>query len=44
MNNTNDIIIQVYINLLKSGKMKLEDIPDRYREKVQDKLNETAVG
>jgi len=39
MNNTNDIIIQVYINLLKSGKMKLEDIPDRYREKVRERMD-----
>lgn len=38
------IVIQTYINLLKAGKMKLEDIPEKYRDKVQNKLNEMAVG
>ena len=38
------IVIQTYISLVKSGKMSIDEIPDRYREKVRNKLNETAVG
>lgn len=32
------IVIQTYIKLVKSGKIKIEDIPDRYKEKVKEEL------
>ena len=37
-------VIEAYYNLLKSGKMKLEDIPERYREKVEIYWNEVEKG
>lgn len=33
-------VVQSYYNCIKSGKMKLEDIPDRYRERVEIYYNE----
>jgi len=33
-----DIVIQTYINLVKSGKIKIDDIPDRYKEKVKEQM------
>ena len=32
------IVIQTYINLVKSGKITIDDIPDRYKEKVKEEL------
>ena len=31
-------VIQTYINCIKSGKMKLEDVPERYRDKVEKQM------
>lgn len=28
-------VIECYYNLIKSGKLRLEDIPERYRKKVE---------
>ena len=33
------IVIQTYISLVKSGKMKIDEIPDRYRERVKQALS-----
>lgn len=33
-------VIECYYRLVKSGKMKLEDIPARYRERVEIYWNE----
>lgn len=32
------IVIQTYINLVKSGKITIDDIPDRYKEKVKEQM------
>lgn len=32
------ILIQTYVSLVKSGKIKLSDIPDRYKESVKNVL------
>lgn len=33
-------VIQTYYNCIKSGKMKLEDVPERYRQLVEVYWNE----
>lgn len=37
------IVIQTYINLVKSGKITIDDIPDRYKEKVKEQLERSTV-
>lgn len=32
------IVIQTYIKLVKSGRIKIDDIPDRYRDKVKEQM------
>lgn len=34
-------VISSFANCVRSGKITLEEIPERYREKVEEKLNET---
>lgn len=36
------IVIKTYINLVKSGKIKIDDIPDRYRDKVKKQLKKVG--
>lgn len=33
-------VIETYYNLIKQGKMTLQDIPERYRERVEIYYNE----
>ena len=39
-----ECLIQCYISCIHSGLMKVEEIPERYRDLVIKKLNETSVG
>ena len=32
------IVIQTYINLVKSGKISIDEIPDRYKDKVKEEM------
>lgn len=31
-------LVDTYVKLVKSGKMKLEDVPEKYREAVREEL------
>ena len=34
------IIIQTFVNAIKSGKLTLDDVPTDYKVQVEEKLNE----
>ena len=36
------IIIQTFVNAIKSGKLTLDDVPTDYKVQVEEKLNEQA--
>lgn len=31
-------LVDTYVKLVKSGKMQLEDVPEKYREAVREEL------
>lgn len=33
-------MVDFYFKLVKAGKMDIEDVPSKYREKVRERINE----
>lgn len=39
MNDGYQRVIECYVKIVTTGKMELEEVPERYRDKVEEMLN-----